>query len=197
MMPWEFEHILRAAGDSTGSKTFIVIGSQAIIGTYPKGKDIESLPAELWMSREVDLIPDPEELWEVVERELGENSQFAMQFGYYADGVERSTAALPASWEDRLVVFKSPNTNGVTGLCLEIHDLLVSKLIAGRSKDREFCWRVIELEMVDESVLLERLDRTYSVEESVIEIAKFRVLDYFKNLRLAQSLLILDDEEDG
>ena len=198
MMPWELEHILRAAGEHTGSKTFIVIGSQAIIGSYPKGIDVQTLPAELWTSREVDLIPEPEELWELVERNLGENSLFAEQFGYYADGVERGTAALPTGWEDRLVPFASPATKGVTGLCLEVHDLVISKLIAGRTKDRDFCRRVIELGLVDESVLQDRLDHTYEVEKVVIEVCKFQVQDYFNHFRQAQELLVPDDEdEDG
>jgi len=195
MMPWELEHILRAAGESTGCKSFIVIGSQAIIGSYPKGVDIEALPKELKMSNEADLIPEKEELWELVERVLGENSLFAEQFGYHADGVERNTATLPTGWEDRLVPFKTPGTNGVTGLCLEIHDLLVSKLIAGRAKDRAFCWRVVELEMVDEGLLFERLDRTCDVEQVVIDVAKHLVREYFGSLRQAHELLVLDDEE--
>lgn len=113
MMPWELEHILRAAGSSTGSKTFIVIGSQAIIGNYPKETNFEELPAEFKMSREVDLIPEQEDLWELVEQNLGENSLFAEQFGYYADGVERGTAVLPVGWEDRLIPFKPLTLEGL------------------------------------------------------------------------------------
>lgn len=194
MMPWDLEHILRAAGKSTGSKTFIVIGSQAIIGNYPKGMDLERLPQEFTRSREVDLIPEQEELWELVEQDLGENSMFAEQFGYYADGVERSTAVLPAGWEDRLIPFKTPDTAGVTGLCLEAHDLVISKLIAGRVKDREFCQRTIELAMVDEAVLLERLERTYDVEQVTLDVAKYQVQEYCETLRQAQALLSLDED---
>jgi hypothetical protein len=193
MMPWELEHILRAAGESTGCKSFIVIGSQAIIGSYPKGVDIEALPREFKMSNEVDLIPEDEALWELVEQDLGENSMFAERFGYHADGVERSTAILPTGWEDRLVPFETPGTNGVTGFCLEIHDRVVSKLVAGRGKDRDFCWRVIELGMVDEAVLFERLDRTSGVEPVVIEVAEHRVREYFVSLMQARELLDLDE----
>ncbi len=194
MMPWELEHVLRAAGASTGSKTFIVIGSQAIIGNYPKGTDFEKLPQEFKMSREVDLIADQEDLWELVERDLGENSLFAKEFGYYAEGVERKTAALPTGWEDRLIPFKTDGTAGVTGLCLEVHDLVVSKLIAGRIKDRAFCQRAIALRLVAEEVLLERLDRTYDVEQVVIDVSKYLVKEFCENLRQAEDLLALDDD---
>lgn len=194
MLPWELEHILRAAGEVSGSKSFIVIGSQAIVGSYPRAIDIESLPLELWQSREADLIPEPEELWEIIEKYIGENSLFAEQFGYYADGVDRSTAKLPVGWEDRLIPFKTDNTNGVTGLCLEVHDLVVSKMIAGRKKDRDFCGKVIELGIVDEAVLLERFNRTYDVEKIVIDVAVHFVTECFKNVRSAQELLNVDDE---
>lgn len=197
MTPWELEHVLQAAGESTGCKSFIVIGSQAIIGSYPKGVDVEALPRELKMSNEADLIPEKEELWELVERDLGENSMFAERFGYHADGVERNTAILPAGWEDRLIPFKTPGTNGVTGFCLEAHDLVVSKLAAGRIKDKDFCWRVIELGMVDEAVLLERLDGTYDVEPVVIDVARCFVLECFEGLRQARELLGFDAEDEG
>jgi hypothetical protein len=32
----------------------------------------------------------------------------------------------------------TPNTEGATGLCLDIHDLVLSKYAAGREKDRQF-----------------------------------------------------------
>jgi hypothetical protein len=45
------------------------------------------------------------------------------------------TARLPEGWRDRLVPIRNANTGGGTGLCLEIHDLVVSKLMAAREKD--------------------------------------------------------------
>jgi hypothetical protein len=41
-------------------------------------------------------------------------------------------------WRERLVPVHNENTGGGTGLCLEIHDLAVSKLVAGREKDIDF-----------------------------------------------------------
>lgn len=48
------------------------------------------------------------------------------------------TAVLPAGWRERLVPIQNPNTGGGRGLCLEVHDLAVSKLVAGREKDLDF-----------------------------------------------------------
>ncbi|HMH87197.1 MAG TPA: hypothetical protein VK523_01050 [Steroidobacteraceae bacterium] len=35
MMKQELDHVLRAAGEITGEKQFIIIGSQSLHGTYP------------------------------------------------------------------------------------------------------------------------------------------------------------------
>ena len=189
MMPWELEHILRAASEATGSKKFIVVGSQAIIGSYTKGIEVKDLPKTLWQSEEADLIPEPEDLWPILETELGENSLFAKTHGYFADGVQRSSVVLPPGWELRTIPFSSPHTNGTTGYCLEPHDLLVSKYCAGRAKDREFCQEVIRLGLIDKSVLLERLQSTYA-NESIKEISTYLIEDHFK-----QAIDLLDFDE--
>src|SRR4051794_21054519 len=44
----------------------------------------------------------------------------------------------PEGWRNRLVEIRNENTRGAKGLCLEIHDLLIAKLIAGREKDLAF-----------------------------------------------------------
>ena len=44
-----------------------------------------------------------------------------------------------------------------TGLCLEPHDLVISKYAAGREKDREYVRVAIRNGLVDPPVLLERL----------------------------------------
>ena len=64
---------------------------------------------------------------------LGELSPFDETFGYYADGVHKTTAILPKDWEARLVKVNNDNTNNIIGLCLEPHDLMMSKLFVGRN----------------------------------------------------------------
>lgn len=190
MKPWDLEHILRSASATTGSKKFFVVGSQAIIGSYTRGIDIESLPEVLWRSTEADLIPEPEDLWEILEAEMGENSRFAETFGYYADGVQRETVIVPPGWEYRTIPFSSPQTNGATGYCLEPHDLLVSKYCAGREKDRHFCLEVVKLGLVDKSVLLERLQSTFA-DECIKETVAHLIETHFM-----QTIDLLDFDED-
>ena len=133
----ELEHVLRAASQIVKQRDFLVIGSAAILGTY---RD-DVLPIEASRSEEADLAPfdDPTgEKSAAIEGSLGQLSQFHSTFGYYADGVEFTTATAPDGWQDRLIAFEPPGAQPGRGMCLEPHDLAASKLAAGRIKDFEF-----------------------------------------------------------
>ena len=73
-----------------------------------------------------------------IDAAIGELSPFHETHGYYAHGVSPKTAILPAGWEQRLIRISNPNTGGATGLCLDIHDLVLSKYAAGREQDKDF-----------------------------------------------------------
>jgi hypothetical protein len=63
---------------------------------------------------------------------------FHETFGYYAQGVSVTTAVLPEGWRDSVVEFVIPGTVPGRGLCLDPHDCVISKLVAGREKDLSF-----------------------------------------------------------
>jgi hypothetical protein len=148
----EIEHLIRAAGAITQSSEIIVIGSQSILGAFPDA------PESLLYSREADLIPvQYPERADLIDGVLGELSPFDETFGYYADGVDKTTAILPEGWEERLVRIANTNTNQVIGLFLEPHDLMVSKLFAGREKDIAFIKEALEHGLVDAALVQARL----------------------------------------
>ncbi|MBN1605459.1 MAG: hypothetical protein JW940_02445 [Polyangiaceae bacterium] len=151
----ELEHLIRAAATIADDDELIVIGSQAILGQFPDA------PAELCVSTEADIYPkNHPERWDLIDGSIGELSPFHETFGYYAQGVEEGTATLPAGYQERLVSIRNANTRGATGYCLEAHDLLISKYVAGRDKDRRFTRAAIAHALVQETLLLERLERT-------------------------------------
>ena len=88
---------------------------------------------------------------------IGEGSAFHQSHGYYAQGVGPDTATLPRGWQRRLVRVDNANTNGYAGLCLEVHDLAISKYVAGRGKDREFTRALARHELIDRVTLDKRL----------------------------------------
>jgi hypothetical protein len=93
----------------------------------------------------------------LIDGSIGEGSPFHDTFGYYAHGVGEETATLPAGWKERLVRVVSPATGGATGLCLELHDLAVSKLAAGRDSDLAFVGAMLQYRLVRVDVLAERI----------------------------------------
>ncbi len=96
------------------------------------------------LSREADLVPiDAPEAADAISGVLGELSSFDSTHGYHADGVDLQTSILPSGWQERLIRIENENTNGYVGLCLELHDLLLSKYFAGREKDHEYCRAVM------------------------------------------------------
>ncbi len=100
---------------------------------------------------------------------------FHSTFGYYAHGVAETTAVLPTGWRDRLVRFESPATRGVVAWCLEPHDLWVSKAIAGRTKDLEFCQALVIGRLVHRQELTRRLESVDGVDHRVRERVQARI----------------------
>jgi hypothetical protein len=151
----QLEHLLRAASGITGADRFVIIGSQSILGQFPDP------PAELLVSIEADLFSlRTTQDADLIDGSIGEGSPFHQTFGYYAHGVGEETAVLPAGWKDRLIPFQTPSTGGATGLCLEVHDLAISKLVAGREKDLRFIRALIQHHLADPGVLRQRLTQT-------------------------------------
>jgi hypothetical protein len=154
----QLEHLIRAAGDLLGEQEIIVIGSQAILASVEAPAAVE-----LVRSMEADLLPlrDPDEAKaDLIDGVLGAGSLFDDTHGIHGDGVSASTPTLPTGWRDRLVDICNANTRGVHGLCLEAHDLVISKMVAGRGKDLEFCQATVEQSLVSPAVLRDRLAAT-------------------------------------
>lgn len=96
----------------------------------------------------------------MIDGAIGEASPFHERFGYYAQGVGPDTAILPNDWQSRLVKLQNPNTDLKVGWCLELHDLAVSKLAAGREKDWPFVSTMLSHGLIQSDTLRERLTQT-------------------------------------
>jgi hypothetical protein len=153
----QFDHAVGAAGGVLGTNELIVIGSQAIHATVGS-----KLPVEAERSVEVDIVPIDDadgHQADLIDGSIGEASMFHETFGFYSQGVAEATAILPAGWRDRLVRYESAATNAVVAWCLEVHDPWVSKAVAARPKDREFCRALLSADLVQPDVLRTRLDQ--------------------------------------
>jgi hypothetical protein len=105
----QLDHAIRTACQIIQHSEVIVVGSQAILGTY----DESQLPAAATMSIEVDILPiadtntntntETARLADLIEGVAGEFSSFEELHGFTIDGVDLDTAVLPEGWRDRLV----------------------------------------------------------------------------------------------
>ena len=71
--------------------------------------------------------------------------------------------------------FETRATGGVTAACLEVHDLWISKAIAGRPKDLEFCQALLRQGHVDPAILFERLDDVGDLDDRLHKAVKGRI----------------------
>jgi hypothetical protein len=166
----EVEHVLRAAAAIAQETSFVVVGSQAVLLPFPDAPD------ELRVSRELDLYPalHPEKA-DLIDGAIGAMSSFDETFGYHADGVGPETAVLPVDWEARSQLYY---IGDVTAIAPEIHDLAVSKCVAGREKDADFVRALLRHGMISGITLLERialLDAAKHPQQVVIDWAKRRI----------------------
>jgi len=152
----QLEHVLRAAATIVDDPDLLVIGSQAVLGSFAE----EELPPEATTSIEADLafVVDPDGAKaDQVDGAIGELSRFHESFGYYAQGVSVTTAVLPDGWQERTVAFAPAGAAPARARCLEPHDCVVAKLVAGREKDIVFARALLRERLVDPAVLIDRV----------------------------------------
>jgi hypothetical protein len=161
----QLEQAIRTACQISQQPEVIVVGSQAILGSY----DESQLPAAATMSVEVDVLPiadgndETARLADLIEGVAGEFSSFEGLHGFSIDGVDLATAVLPGGWRGRLVKVQNANRAAPAGepqftrWCLDKHDLCVAKLTAFWEKDRNFVAALLHAGLVDRGEIVARL----------------------------------------
>jgi hypothetical protein len=149
----QLEHVIRAAADIVGGDEIVIIGSQAILGELPNA------PAVLLVSQEADIYPrnDPSRADEI-DGAIGDGSRFHETYGYYAHGVGPETARGPSGWEQRLIRVTARVRRGsdAVGWCMERHDIVLAKCVAGRDRDWTYAEDTLRHRLVDPEQLLRR-----------------------------------------
>ena len=178
----QLAHVLRSASRIAGDNDVLVVGSQAILGS----RDEDQLSAEATASMEADIafLDDANRAKaDEVEGGIGEFSAFHEEFGYYAKGVHVDTVTLPTGWADRLLRPDLPGSRPAQAAFLEPHDLVASKLVAGRMKDLAFAAALVRAGLIDLDVLIERIVALPDqVHQSVID----RMIGWVESMRPPQ-----------
>lgn len=149
----ELRHIIRACRNATNHTEFLIVGSQVVLGY----KSDDEISIELKRSREADIVPIPplQELSDIIDGVLGEESQFDKEFHIYAHGNDLNTAVFPDEWETRV------NTCIIEGCKIHfpsLEDFAISKYIAGREKDLLFVKELWIAKLLDRDLLESLLD---------------------------------------
>jgi len=88
---------------------------------------------------------------------------------------------LPKGWEQRLVLYR---VGDITAKCLEIHDLMVSKLAAGRLKDYEFIAAVLMGKLARADELIRRVQTFPDPHTQAVLLARLRIATEATDVRL-------------
>jgi hypothetical protein len=173
----ELEKTLRAAARIAREEEFFLIGSQAVHAYCLRP------PAEVLLSQECDLYPkNRPETANLLHAQLGRGSRFARSHGFYADVVTPEIASLPFGWQSRL---KPLHVGRITAFCLDIHDLVVSKLAAGRLKDMEFIGALSQRKLIKTTLVRRRIHLFPVARDQAMLRARFQtVLDDLGSLSL-------------
>ena len=168
----EFRDALRRAAEITGDRDLVVLGSQSLHGSFNMAVLQDRV---LTASMEIDVLtsddPEGDKIWAL-------SARGGAQAGAEIDGVEVGTSALPEGWVDRLVPFPvDDKPDAVIAWCLEPHDLVAAKAIAGREKDWGFIRTAVAAALVDPAEALRRSSRLdpgcYVPRPEALEAAQF------------------------
>lgn len=158
-------HLLQVAKALAPDRRIVVFGSMSVVVRYP------TLAEETDLYRntlDADFIPEPwsEELGQFMNDTMGKESPFRDYNGYYADIVRPAAFdQFPPGFQDRLVPIEGfENT-----FALEIHDMAVAKLWAGRPKDVRLLSALIHLGKLDVETLRKRLWDTPMAEKWIVK----------------------------
>ncbi len=160
MLRSQLQHVILEIGRRFDLRDFYIIGSAAILAVLPNPPE-----GALTATRDVDVVPldDDEDVSDRISFVLGEASEFDFEYGYYAQGVTSETPAYaPSGWMERAVPIR---VDAYTGWCMEAHDLVLSKLGAGREKDIGFAKAAAALALVQRNELLRRLPHVSCADE--------------------------------
>jgi hypothetical protein len=171
--------LIRRVNDLTGIITPVIVGSHSLFAVTDK------VPAIVSQSIEADFLLGMESITAMrqVNAELGVTSDFYDVHGYHADALGLATVVLVSGWEERLQPLQD-ESGQVIARCLELHDVAVSKLMAGRDKDFSFITALLERRLISLATLTERAVRIQETASADALLPRLRkLLDHLRQER--------------
>ena len=163
----QLEAALRAVAQGCGQSELVLVGSQSV---YAHTDDV---PVEVLASEECDVWAKSRfENLEGLSTTLGKGSPYHLENGVWIDPVEPGLVLLPVGWEQRL---KPLQIGEVTAWCLDVNDLVVSKLNAGRLKDYEFVNATLRTRLANFEEVVKRIETFPDLHQRAVLLARLRM----------------------
>jgi hypothetical protein len=167
----DLQRVVRALAREFKTDTVFIIGSQAILMSWPDA------PGVMRGSPEIDAYPGNARLWEIAEGErsggvpleasehidglFGSSSTFHRTHGFFIDGTDENTAKLPKGWNSRAIVRRlEVDGRMVKAVAPAPEDLIVSKLARLDDKDKTFVEAYHQARPLDIALIEERIAAT-------------------------------------
>ena len=162
------DDLLHELSRITDERELVMVGSQSVHAVT------HDAPIEVVMSRECDLLLDESDsLTGVIDEGFGPDSPRAAETAVYVDTVSSTFPFLPAGWEQRLVPL-APDLPHIR--CLEIHDLVLSKLVAGPLKDYELIAVLLDRKLADVGTVRDRIVAVPDLHMRAILAARLQIV---------------------
>jgi len=149
----------------------VIVGSQAVhlITSFP--------PEIVRQSIECDflIVGGKSETRAEINKKLGVFSQFQIEHGFYADALGLATVILPTGWKERLQNLEDEDGKLIAKVA-EIHDVAVSKLIAGRAKDFVFLKELFLHKYISIGTFIERAALVNEMSQSEVLVSRLENL---------------------
>lgn len=165
-------HLVRMAQALAPQQRIVLFGSMCVLVKYP---GIAEETALYQITYDADFIPEPwdDDLGKFMNDTMGKESDFRDRYTYYADIVRPAAfEQFPPGFQDRLV----PIDGFQNAYALEIHDMAVAKLWAGRPKDIALLGALLHLGKIDQDTMAKRLWDTPMEEKWIVKT--HQVLDH-------------------
>lgn len=152
----QIETLLNEASRLSNHRHFVIAGSLSAVGAVVRP------PAEMVMSRDVDLYPklDPGRGFLEIASHLGQSSAFAAKEGIYADPITPALLSMPSGWESRLMPISL--RGGVTAWFVDPTDGAAAKLMRGEVHDLSWVRAALRERIIQPDVLRTRLAQVTS-----------------------------------
>jgi hypothetical protein len=163
----QLEAALIEAGRVAGLDELLLVDSQSVFA------HTQEPPMEVLISEECDVMSrNGSERLAILEPVLGKQSAYHNATGVFVDAVQPDLVLLANGWQSRL---KAMPVGDIMVWCLDINDLVLSKLNAGRLKDYEFINAMLRTKLAQFEEVVRRIQSFPDPHQQALLLARLRI----------------------